>query len=51
MKLSKIEMEIKARRISDNLLMWAGLKRAKQIATMVKKNLLYETKRRKKLED
>lgn len=49
MKISKIEMENKAKRTSDHLLMWAGLKKAKTIATMVKKNLAVEYKRRKGL--
>lgn len=51
MKISKIELENKAKRISDNLLCWAGLKKAKQIATMVKRNLVMESDRRKKLDE
>ncbi len=49
MKIAKKALEEKAKRISDNLLAWCGLIKAKQIATMVKKNLLAETKRRKNL--
>lgn len=51
MKISKIAMEDKAKRITDNLLCWCGLVKAKQIVIMVKKNLTAEYKRRKKLDE
>ena len=49
MKLSKIQIEKMAKRISDDLLCCAGLKNAKKIVGEVKRNLLAEDKRRQKL--
>lgn len=50
MKIAKRELENKARRITDNLLCWAGLINAKKIAAMVKKNLIVEYQRRQKID-
>ena len=49
MKISKIELENKAKKISDELLCFVGLSNAKKIVLMVKKNLVIEYNRRKKL--
>lgn len=50
MKIAKRELENKATRIMDNLLMWCGLNNAKKVAGMVKKNLIVEYKKRKELD-
>ena len=49
MKLSKADIDHKAKKVSDDLLCCAGLKNAKKIAIQVKRNLLAEDKRRKNL--
>ena len=49
MKLSKKDIDIKAKKLSDGLLANAGLKNAKKIASQIKRNLLAEDKRRKDL--
>ena len=49
MKMSKADMNHKAKKVSDDLLCCAGLKNAKKIAILVKKNLLAEQRRRKAL--
>ena len=49
MKMSKADMNYKARKVSDDLLCCAGLRNAKKIVVQVKKNLLAEQRRRKAL--
>ncbi len=49
MKLSKVDMDNMARRITRDLLCAAGLKNGKKIAAIVKRNLVVEDKRRKNL--
>lgn len=49
MRLSKKDIEIMAKTLSDRLLANAGLKNAKKIAAQVKRNLLAESTRRKNL--
>jgi len=49
MKLTAEDCRHKAKRISDDLLCFAGSAKAKKIAAMVKKNLVAEYKRRKNL--
>ncbi len=49
MKLSKKDIDVMAKTLSDRLLANAGLKNAKKIAGQVKRNLLIESKRRKNL--
>lgn len=50
MKRSRLELENKARVMTEDLFMWAGLKNAKKIVTMIRKNLKVESDRRKNLE-
>ena len=49
MKLSKIDIDNKARKLADGLLANAGLNNAKKIAVQIKKYLAAETKRRRDL--
>ena len=49
MKISKIDLANNAKKISDDLLCYVGLKNAKKIVSMIKKNLVVEYYRRKKL--
>ncbi len=49
MKLSKVNIDKMAKALSDRLLMGEGLINAKKIINQVKKNLLAENTRRKKL--
>lgn len=49
MKLSKIDIEKRAKTLSDQLLCSAGLKDAKKIAVLIRRNLLGESQRRKNL--
>lgn len=49
MKLSKVDIDRMAKSMSDRLLCMAGLANAKRIVVQVKKNLVAEYKRRKKL--
>ncbi len=51
MKLSKVDMDNMAGRITRDLLCCAGLRNAKKIASIVKRNLLAEDKRRKDLKE
>lgn len=47
MKMSKIDIISMAKTLSDRLLCSAGLTNAKKITTLMKRNLLAESKRRK----
>lgn len=49
MKLSKVDIDRMAKALSDRLLCSAGLKDAKKIVAQMRRNLLAEDKRRKKL--
>lgn len=49
MKLSKVDIDKMAEKLSDKLLCTAGLANAKRIIAQAKKNLMAEYKRRKKL--
>ena len=49
MKLSKVDIDNKARKLADGLLANAGLKNAKKIASQIKRYLVAESKRRQKL--
>ena len=49
MKLSKVDIDRMAKVLSDRLLCAAGLKNAKKIVAQMRRNLLAETTRRKKL--
>ncbi len=51
MKLSKNDLDSMARKITRDLLCTAGLKNAKKIASIVKRNLLAEDTRRKDLKE
>ncbi len=51
MKLSKVNMDNMAGRITRDLLCTAGLKNGKKIANIVKRSLLAEDKRRKNLKE
>lgn len=49
MKLSKVDIDKMAEKLTDRLLANAGLRDAKRIIVQVKKNLVVEYKRRKNL--
>lgn len=49
MKLSKVDIDNMAQKLTDRLLANAGLANAKRIIVQVKKNLTAEYKRRKNL--
>ena len=49
MKLSKVDLDKMATKLSDKLLCTAGLANAKRIVVQVKKNLAAEYNRRKNL--
>lgn len=49
MKLSKVDIDRMAKKITDNLLACTGLKNAKKISAIVRRSLLAEDKRRKNL--
>ena len=49
MKLSKVDIDNMAKALSDRLLCSAGLKDAKKIVAQMRRNLLTEDNRRKKL--
>lgn len=49
MKLSKKDIDNMAKALSNKLLCSVGLRDAKKVAAQVKRNLLVEDKRRKKL--
>ncbi len=49
MKMSKVDIDLKAKNITFDLLCYAGLVSAKKIIMVVKKKLAAETKRRKNL--
>ena len=49
MKLSKVDIDNKARRLADGLLANAGLKNAKKIVSQIKRYLVAESKKRKNL--
>ena len=49
MKLSKVDIDNMAKKLSDKLLCSTGLKNAKKIAAQVKRNLAAESMRRMKL--
>ena len=51
MKLSKVDIDNMAGRITRELLCTAGLKNGKKIAAIVKRNLLAEDTRRKNLKE
>lgn len=51
MKLTQNDLDRMARKITFELLSTAGLKNAKKIASIVKRNLLAEDKRRKNLKE
>ncbi|MCK5614900.1 hypothetical protein KAR91_74245 [Candidatus Pacearchaeota archaeon] len=49
MKLSKVDINNMAKTLTDKLLCTAGLANAKRIVARIKKNLVAEYKRRKRL--
>ncbi|MCK4448478.1 MAG: hypothetical protein KAW56_15530 [Candidatus Marinimicrobia bacterium] len=49
MKLSKVDIDKMAEKLTNRLLCTAGLANAKKIVAQVKKNLITEYKRRKNL--
>ncbi len=51
MKLSKVDLDNMAGRITRDLLCCAGLRNAKKITSIVKRSLLAEDKRRKNLKE